>query len=43
MLFTIHAVVIHTVKVAFESIHVSGPEPAELRQPHIHLLKWLWL
>jgi hypothetical protein len=30
---------IHAVEVAFESIHVSGPEPAELSQPHIHLLK----
>jgi hypothetical protein len=27
--------------VAFESIHVSGPEPVELSQPGIHLLlKW---
>jgi len=25
--------------MAFESIYVSGPEPAELRQPVIHLLK----
>lgn len=25
----------------FESIHVSGPEPAELSQPGIHLLKRL--
>jgi len=29
----------HAVEVAFESIHVSGPEPAELRhgaeQPHL--------
>ena len=24
----------------FESIQVSGPEPAELSQPGIHLLKW---
>ena len=31
---------IHAVKVAFESIQVSGPEPAELSQPCIHLLKW---
>jgi hypothetical protein len=31
---------IHSIKVAFESIHVSGPEPAELSQPGIHLLKW---
>ena len=35
----IHAIKIHPVKVAFESIHVSGPEPAELSQPGIHLLK----
>jgi len=27
--------------VAFERIYVSGPEPAELSQPGIHLLKWL--
>ena len=26
--------------MAFGSIHVSGPEPAELSQPGIHLLKW---
>jgi hypothetical protein len=26
--------------VAFESIYVSGPEPAERSQPGIHLLKW---
>jgi Zn ribbon nucleic-acid-binding protein len=26
--------------VAFEKIHVSGPEPAERSQPGIHLLKW---
>src|ERR1700722_8828903 len=30
---------VHTIKVAFESIHVSGPESAELRQPGIQLLK----
>jgi hypothetical protein len=30
----------HVVEVAFESIYVSGPEPAELRQPGIHLLQW---
>jgi hypothetical protein len=35
----IHAVVIHVGKVAFESIQVSRPEPAELRQPNIELLK----
>ena len=34
-----HAVLIHTIEVAFESVHVSGPEPAELSQPFIHLLK----
>jgi len=31
---------IHAVKVAFESIDVSGPEPTELSQPGIQLLKW---
>jgi len=31
------------VEVAFESIHVSGPEPAERGQPGIHLLKWFRL
>jgi len=31
---------IHVVEVAFESIYVSGPEPAEGSQPGIHLLKW---
>jgi len=31
---------IHTVEVAFESIYVNGPEPTELSQPDIHLLKW---
>ena len=36
----IHAVLIHPIKVAFESIYMSGPEPAELSQPGIHLLKW---
>jgi hypothetical protein len=40
ILSTIHAVVIHPIKVAFESIYVSIPEPAELSQPGIHLLKW---
>jgi hypothetical protein len=29
------------VKVAFESIYVSGPEPTEWSQPRIDLLKWL--
>ena len=33
----------HTVKVAFESIHVSRPEAAELSQPGIDLLKWFRL
>ena len=28
------------VEVAFESIQVSGPEPAEPSQPGIQLLKW---
>ena len=40
--FPIHAVAIHPIKVAFESIHVSGPEAAELSQPGIHLSKWFW-
>ena len=31
---------IHTVEVTFESIYMSGPEPAELSQPGINLLKW---
>jgi hypothetical protein len=31
---------IRAVEVAFESIYVSGPEPAELSQPGIQLLKW---
>ena len=30
---------IHAIKVAFESIYASGPEPAELSQPGIELLK----
>src|SRR5947209_19696484 len=34
---------IHAVEVAFESIDVSGPEPAERSQPRIHLLKWFRL
>jgi hypothetical protein len=34
-----HAVLIHSIKVAFESIHVTGPETAELSQPVIHLPK----
>jgi hypothetical protein len=32
--------VIHPIKVAFESIYMSRPEPAELSQPGIQLLKW---
>ena len=31
---------IHAVEVAFESIHVSRPEPAKRSQPGIQLLKW---
>jgi hypothetical protein len=31
---------IHSIKVAFESIQVSGPEAAEPSQPGIQLLKW---
>ena len=34
------AVAIRSIKVAFESIYVSGPEAAELSQPGINLLKW---
>ena len=30
---------IHAVQVAFESIYVSGPEPAKRSQPGIQLLK----
>ena len=30
---------LHAVEVAFESIHVSGPEATELSQPHVHLLE----
>ncbi len=40
VLSTIHTVVIHAVEVAFESVHVSGPEPAEGSQPGIDFLKW---
>ena len=36
----IHAVVIHPIQVAFESVHVRGPEPAELSQPGVQFLKW---
>ena len=35
MLLTVYAVVIHTIKVAFESIQVSRPETAELGQPGV--------
>jgi hypothetical protein len=31
---------IHAIEVAFESIHVSRPEPAERSQPGSDLLKW---
>jgi hypothetical protein len=31
---------IHAIKVAFESIQVSGPKPAERSQPGIDRLKW---
>jgi len=34
---------IHAVEVPFESIYMTGPEPAEPIQPGIHLLKWFWL
>ena len=33
-------VTVHAVEMAFESIDVRGPEPAELIQPGIDLLKW---
>ena len=39
MLWTVHAVLIHPIEVAFESIQVSGPEPTERSQPGIKLLK----
>jgi len=42
VLLTAHAVVMHPIEVAFERIHVSGPEPAELGQPGIQLLKRSW-
>ena len=35
----IHAVMTHPIKVAFESIQVSGPEATKLSQPGIHLPK----
>ena len=31
---------IHSIKVTFESVHMSGPEPAKPGQPRIQLLKW---
>jgi hypothetical protein len=31
---------IHAIEVAFESIHVGGPDPTEGSQPVIQLLKW---
>ncbi len=31
---------IHAVEVTFESIDVNGPEPTELSQPVVDLLKW---
>jgi hypothetical protein len=34
-----HSIVIHSIKVTFESIYVSIPEPAKLSQPGIQLLK----
>ena len=33
----------HAVQVAFESIYVSRPEPAERSQPSVYLLKRFWL
>jgi hypothetical protein len=41
MLLTIRTVWIHTIKVAFESVNVRGPEATERSQPGIQLLKWL--
>ena len=38
-LILIQTILIQKIKVAFESIDVRGPEPAELSQPGIHLLK----
>jgi hypothetical protein len=32
---------IHAIEMVFESIHVSGPEPAERSQPRFNLLKWV--
>src|SRR5262249_12298150 len=34
---------IHPVKVTLESVHMGGPESAELSQPVIQFLKWLGL
>lgn len=34
---------IHPVEMPFQCIHVSGPEPPELRQPGIDLLERLGL
>src|SRR5881396_3224855 len=34
---------VHAVEVALERIDTLGPEPAELIQPVINLLEWLWL
>jgi hypothetical protein len=31
---------IHAVEMAFESVHMNGPETPERSQPGIHLLKW---
>ena len=39
MLMRMRAVLLHPIEVAFESVHVSGPEAAELGQPGIHFLK----
>jgi hypothetical protein len=36
----IRGAVLDAVEVAFESIHVSGPEPTERSEPGIDLLKW---
>jgi hypothetical protein len=34
------ALIAYGVEVAFESIYVSGPEPAERSQPGIGFLNW---
>jgi hypothetical protein len=31
---------IHAIEMSFESIHMSGPEPAERSQPRIDLPQW---